>query len=183
MGFFGKIKDNLTGGGVKVELKAPMFFAYDDQNIPMEVTLSSTESRTVNKLVYKLYKDAKDNDHKDPNDFIRPLAQRTIDGPFQISPSAPVVLHHELFLKVPEDSTGSIQGPNGEQIPQQAQEMLGALTNRFSEVSNLSIDESKYDIMLNVFAEVDGIMVNPSARQKMKLSKPGEVGTGMNISL
>lgn len=183
MGFFSKLKDNLTGGGVKVELKAPLSFSYNDQSIPLEIILSSSEPRIVKKLECRLYKDAKDSDHKDPNDFNSPIALQNFDGPFQVDPATPVVLNYELMMKVPEGSTNLIQGPNGEQIPEQAQKFLGALTNRFSDVSNLSIDENKYDIFLNVFAEVEGIMMNPSARQKMNIKKPGEFGMGIRTGL
>lgn len=150
MSFFNKLKDNLTGGGVKLSMNAPSEFSLHDTTIPIELTITATEPRTIKSLEYRLYKNAKDSgrrqhDSYDEGTVLKPLGQQDIEGPFQVTPGAPLVRNDLLNLTISE------------------------------EVKMKSIDERKYDIKLVAFAHVDGVLIHATTQQEMKLRQPANL--------
>lgn len=150
MGFLDKLKDNLTGGGVKLSLSAPSEFGLHDTAIPVELTIVATEPRTIKNIEYRLYKNAKDagrrqHDSYDTGTVLKPLALQNVQGPFNVAPGIPLVMSDNLSLTVSDEDKMK------------------------------SIDEKKYDIILVAFAQVEGVLIHATTQQAMKLRQSGNI--------
>jgi hypothetical protein len=173
MGFFSKIKSNLTHGGVKLQLQMPDKISLQDAFLPVTVNLAAGDTpATIKKVKVELIAESQDMAFSQPSGSANPpppkIQQQTVaQGAgetkavnLQITMNQGNALQSEL----PQGSAGA-----------SIAHALGQLQS-FSESNN---NANRYNYSVNATAYVDGITFEPSDSHPIQVLKPGEIGGGI----
>lgn len=175
MGIFSKIKDNMQKGGVKVKLDAPLSISSSSKSYPMQATLSSKESRTINSLTFSILQKPRPNSNSTRSEMPRNVMEFKISEPFVVLPNQTTVKTHDLLANMSNNIEAS------EQVPEQVEKFVGMLTQKVQQVGILMFDEDKYEYEAKIIADVDGILIDPSDGFRINIQKPGEITTNYQI--
>ena len=178
MGFFDKLKDNFSHGGVKVQIQAPASASMNDPSIPVTVTISASDKQeTIERVTVAIIAQSLDRGFTQPtgnstNNSTHAqeltVAEANMARSFTIMPGETKVIQLSIIMnqgaaleaQLPEDSV--------------AAKFAGALQSLQS-ISELMNDTS-YSYSVRASAKVSGILFSPSQEQPIQLLKPGQMG-------
>lgn len=182
MGFFTKIKDNFTHGGVKVQLQAPASASMNDASIPAAITVSATDKQETIENV-SLFLVARNSNRG----FVQPgnisntpnqatetvVAQANYMQPFTIAPGENKTV--ELAITMNQGAAMQSQMPSDGALAQ-----VAGMMQQLQSVSEIMNDTS-YEYRIRATAKVEGIAFSPSHELPIQLLKPGEVGGALRL--
>ena len=167
MGFFGKIKQNMHRGGVKVQLQAPAGIHITDASMPITVTVTATDLPAhINSVAVKIQGSRMIN----PNDN-RNLAPTSVDfaaaasnQPFDLQPGQSQTIQINLTI----DQTAGANDLAGK-----AEHLLHGLAQ------GAMTGDMTY--MVIATADVEGIAMDPMAQQVLQIWQVGQTGFAKNF--
>jgi hypothetical protein len=167
MGLFSKIRDNLTHGGVKLSLKAPISVPAG-QVIPVTVSLASTTSQTINSIKAEIKAQARQQGIgmgngagmgiEEGQTTYQTVAQVENRGSFTLNPGEPKTVTLELYI-------------NGASIMGQANNVNGGLGGALQSVLSAaqSLEHITYIYSVHASADVQGITLDPNDKQPIQI--------------
>lgn len=175
MGFFAKIKENLTKGGVKISLDSPGSARLSDPFVPLTINVTNGETaRDIKVIGVKLEKKwiEKHGDHTShKRDDV--VTYQIPESSFTLQPNETKSFAVTLPLSASEAFSQS--GQDNEAI-----ETAAGVFDKVVSVAN-AMDNKDYSYSLIAWADVDGIAIDPSDRNSITLLSPGQFGTTFNI--
>ncbi len=171
MGFFSKIKDNLTGGGVKVIVDAPALFA---DTIPVRVKIEASAPQTVNSIKAYLERETFSDDDTSNIGRKEQLYEVQLSGPFTIQAGQSFILEGNIMTNM-ADQLGNAAS-QGQEVPQVAQNIAEAI-DKFSNVFG-AISSKRIDYNVVAVADVEGVAFDPSDRIDIKKQALGQIDIG-----
>lgn len=176
MGFFGKIKQNLHHGGVKVQLQAPASVHMTDAVLPVTISITATDAPAQIKSVK-----AEIQALNQSIGFSQPMGQTTSSANNTSTPQTvaqevnaqPFTLHpgqtQTLQLNIAMNAAGA--APDS------------AVAKAIGRIQTLAetLNSSSYTYTLIASADVEGIALDPSHSQNLQILKPGQFGTAINL--
>lgn len=180
MGFFGKLKQNFTHGGVDVKLQAPASASTTEASIPVTVTVSATDSpQTVNKvraeIVAQSNNQAFNTSTSSQGSSRRTVAQSENAQQFVVNPGQSVTV--QLSIVMNAGAAIADQLPEGSGLAQ----IAGAI-EKLQDVANV-LNQDSYTYEVIATADVAGIALDPSDSAPIQILKPGQLGGAINIHL
>lgn len=174
MGLFSWIKRSLGGGGgVGAKLEAPSSFTWNDQNLPMKVTLSGhkSEPRTVLSLAF-LFQDVEKNPSSDSESksFGRNVNYHWEHiADIQLAPGGEQTI--EVFMPLPFDSV--------ERTALAEKDPAGGFMNKMLSSMSTGAPTHIRHYVVSVKSEIEG--AKTTANAKCKLQYGGARTTSVNI--
>lgn len=174
MGFFDKIKDNLSHGGVKVSLSAPGTVSFNEANFDVSVTITnSDEPRSINSVIVEILANSKDS----TMDMIKNDANNQVaEENREIDQQVAVARNDQPFqIGTGETKTVNIIIPLNPTLNQQGQpantgvvgEAMGLIQHLNAYGASASQNHLKYSVRASV--HIEGIMLNPKAEQPLQV--------------
>ena len=188
MGFFSKIKDNLSHGGIKVNLQAPASISMQDAMMPITITLTGgSEPHTVkrvsaeiqatsrNQAFDQLNQPAQAGNVGDAQSITETVARAEDAQPFVIQPGETKVIPLSIVI----NGTQII----ADQLPTGS--AMSGVVSAFQKLQSVSqaLNGSSYTYSVEAKADVEGIALDPSASQPLQMLKPGEIGGATNFGV
>ena len=179
MGFLGKLKDNFSHGGIKVQLQAPASASMNDPTIPVTVSVSASgKQETIERVTVSLIARSYDRGFMQPTSGTvnnsnqeqeLTVAEANYAQPFTLMPGQQVQ-NLQLNLVMNQGANIATQLPEGGI----AAKLAGALQGlqSLSEIMN----DTSYQYSIRATAKVQGIAFSPSQEQPIQLLKPGQIG-------
>jgi sporulation-control protein spo0M len=170
MGFFSKLKQNFSHGGVKLSLQSPSSVSMGDASVPTTVTITATDTaqviESISVEINASYTDKEGYGNQET------IAQGQYNQPFTINPGESKVVQIAVPLSrlAPQD-----------QIPEEVQPLanvLGALGNIAQ-----AMDQRTYTYQVSASADIAGITFAPSDSNPIQILHPGQIGTAINFKL
>jgi hypothetical protein len=182
MGFFSKIKSNLTHGGVKLQLQMPDKISLQDAFLPVTVNLAAGDTpATIKKVKVELIAESQDMAFSQPSGSANPpppkiqqqtVAQAENNEQFTLGAGETKAVNLQIIMNQGNALQSELpQGSAGASIAH----ALGQLQS-FSESNN---NANRYNYSVNATAYVDGITFEPSDSHPIQVLKPGEIGGGI----
>ncbi len=182
MGFFGKIKDNLNHGGIKLDLQAASSVSMQDAAFPVVVTLTSTspEQHSVKRVSAEIIATNRQQSYNQPvangsgssmpQTLAQTVARAENNEPFIIMPGETKTLQFNIVMNA--GAAAEAQFEEGSAMAQVA----GAFKNLQS--VSAALDNTSWSYSLKASADVEGIALDPSVSHILQILKPGEMGGG-----
>ena len=177
MGFFGKLKENIKHGGIKVQLQAPASVSMNEPTVPVTVTVSaSDEQETIERIVVSIIAETFDRGFSSP-DVSNPnnrqgqesvVAEANDMQPFTLMPGETKSV--QLNIVMNQGASMAAQIPEGSGMAQ-----VAGMLQKIQSVSEV-MNNNSYRYFLRATAKVEGIALSPSQQQPLQILKPGEVG-------
>jgi len=150
MGFFGKIKQNLNHGGVKVYLQAPTTITSSQTEIPVKITLEAAQQCQVDSLEVSLerrFANAGSNNSPPPAPVVMGIAKQA--GPFTLLPGQNQSFDLSITVSSPDSG--------------------GAMAQTFGKFANAvsSLGSQKFKHYICAKADVANIKLDPKAEQQV----------------
>lgn len=157
MGFFSKVKSNLSHGGVSLSLSAPDRIEKSQQNVPITVTMTATNNcliKSVSARIERRYLNmTASNNQRQPT----VLGSANYTTPFALNSGQPLSLDLNVSI-APVDETGTDHPA------------LRSLVDTLEKASNAYDRASqRYEHYVIVAADVDGIAMDPQADKRIYL--------------
>lgn len=184
MGFFNKIKDNLSHGGIKIQLQAPASVSMQDASLPVTVTLTnSTDTRTVKRVTAEIIATSRNQSFNQPGNSGVSNTQTTNETVARADNMEQFVLQPSETKTVQLNIVMNTGAAVADQLPEGSgmAQVAGALQKLQSISEALNKDSYSYDVRAS--ADVDGIKLDPAKQQPLQILKPGEIGTALNTNL
>lgn len=170
MGIFDTIKKNFNRGGVKIAVLAPPTAARQNATIPVTVTIVATEPQIVNmvnvKLERTLHYDEKTgiaiNNGNMADDKLT-FAEVTLNGPLQLEAGGTKTIETQLELKIYIAEPSYISKTPLEQAPNEG--LIGTIKG----LTDSRAQPQRYDYYIVATADIEGIMLDPSAKVRIEL--------------
>jgi hypothetical protein len=174
MGFFDKIKENLSHGGINVVLTSPPTTSLNDAALPITVTLTNNEQpRIIKSITAEVLANSKDS----AVDMFRNDARnQSAEQNYEVDQKVAVSHMDQPFqLEMGETKSVTINIPLNPTLNQQGQsansgmfgEAMGLLAHMNAYGASFSQGHLKYSI--RVTANIDGIVMGPSAEKPIQL--------------
>ena len=185
MGFFGKIKQNLNHGGVKIDLQAPGSANMQDATIEVSVTLTNgPEARTVNKVIVEIIATSQNQGF---NQATASDASTTTTASSKTVASSNIT--QPFILQAGESKTLALSiVMNGtelmaQQLPQGSP--AAGVLNAVQQLQKVSqaVNGESWSYRVQATADVEGIALDPSVDQPITIFKPGQIGSVTNFKL
>jgi len=184
MGLFSKLKQNFTHGGVKVKLDAPASASIQQPTLDVKLTVTATDApqtiKSVRAVIVAINKNQAFNSpgNQGLNNGQAPMVEQQVaradnTESFTLSPGQSKTVPISIVMNAGAQMASQVGGGLG-----QAAQALQKLES-FSEAMN----PNSYTYYIQGTADVDGIAIDPSARQPLQILKPGEIGGAVNIHL
>ncbi len=175
MGLFGKLKQNMNHGGVKVHIQAPSSVP-GNQVIPVTVTITADSSQTINSVKAEIRAEAKEQGVNigGPNGGVgmqssrsmpQTIAQVENREPFTIAPGETKTINLELYISGsaasgnPMSQVANIGGGLGTAL-----QAVAAVAQNFDHVS--------YLYTVHASADVPGVSLDPGDHQPIQILPP-----------
>jgi hypothetical protein len=182
MGFFSKIKQNFTHGGVKVTLHAPASTSMQGAALPVSVDITATDASQVIKSVRveiiavsrnKSFNQPAGGSNTDPA-YTEQIVARTenVEG-FTLQPNETKTVQLNITMNAGQAITS--------QLPQDS--ALGKAVQALQTLQSVSqvLDQNSYTYYVKATADVDGIAMDPSHKLPIQIYKPGETGIAARL--
>lgn len=186
MGFFSKIKDNLSHGGVKVALQAPASISMEDATLPLAITLTgSDQPHSIKRVTAEILATSRNQGFSQINnpaiagnanssDTITTVFARAEDAqPFILQPGETKTIQLAIVI----NGTQVI----ADQLP--AGSAMAGVVGAFQKLQSVgqALNASSYTYTLKASADVEGIALDPASEQPLQVLKPGEIGGATNL--
>ena len=178
MGLFGKLKDNMNHGGVKVHVQAPGSVP-GNQVIPVIVTITADSSQTINSVKAEIKAEAKEQGitmggNNNMNGGMGVRSSRTMSQTiaevenresFTIGPGETKTVNLELYISGdtgngnPMGQLANIGGGMGSAL-----QAVAAVAQKFEHVN--------YLYTVHASADVPGVSLDPSDKQSIQILPP-----------
>lgn len=173
MGFFDKLKENITHGGVKLQLQAPGSVSMSDAAVPVSVTLTADDKpRNISNVKVEVI--AETTSPGPSNATRRVIATVQSTQPFTLAPGTSQTVQLNLAMNIGAAAAEALD-PNP--ILAAAAKFVGNIAQAAE-----AMDTRQYRYTMQATAQVDAIAFNPSASQPIQVTKPGTIGTGTTFS-
>jgi hypothetical protein len=170
MGFFSKIKDNIKHGGVKVSVQTPTTLQ-EKTTVPVTVTVSTTETKVVNKVSVELQMEVRDRNNvsfgnadqsnrQNNEDYFTQIAQAEDNQTFTLNAGESKTVN--LTLVIPEGATHQ----------KLSERVGGGLGTALGVMGKLAGNQRLYRYTVVGRANVDGIVLDPSQTVDVELTLP-----------
>lgn len=182
MGFFGKIKQNIHHGGVKVQMQAPASVKVSDPVLPVTVTVTATDAlaqiKSVKVEIQALnqstgFSQPFGQTTSSANNISTPqtVAQEVNAQPFTLNPGQSQTL--QLNITMNAGAAAQQAGVNS---------VIAQTIGRLQSLAE-TLNSNSYTYTLIASADVEGIALDPSTSQNLQILKPGQFGGAINIKL
>jgi hypothetical protein len=186
MGFFSKLKQDLSHGGIKLNVQAPATVQEQDASFNAEITIagSGEAAQTINHIKVSLKED-----HTEHNNFQTGQQNNTMPNGPVLKELSSAIYSESFAINPGETKTITVAVPlNVGKLASQALPQNGALAAAAGVLGKLetvadAMNNTHYRHYVEAVAEVAGIRMSPSARADIQLLKPGQFGTGLNVRL
>lgn len=182
MGFFGKIKQNLNRGGIKVNLQAPASASMQEANLPVTVSITNAgEQQTINSVKVEIIATSRNQSFgtPDPNSnnqvVNQTVARADNTEQFVIMPGETKTVQISLVMNA--GAAAQSQLPEGSSMAQVA----GALQKLQTVSEAMSGDNYSYTIRAS--ADVEGVTLDPRKEKPIQILKPGQIGGAFNVGV
>lgn len=162
MGFFGKIKDNLKHGGVKVTMQAAQSVSKQDPNLPVTITVTNgpDQPRTIKQVSVQIDATSYNNNRSSMS-----IGVGNNYGDNDMNNSQTVTIARvdspEGFVLQPNESKSiSLSIVVNDGAPAPTNGILGHLAGVFA---------TRYDYTVAASADVEGIALDPMAQQTLQI--------------
>ncbi len=177
MGFFSKIKENLTHDGIKLKLDAPESISVKDTGFKATVTIENTgdKPQTIKGVELSLVEDRSDatgQNNTDGQTTVNLQAISNNEG-FVLNVGETKSLEFNVSMSFASALAGAM--PAGNPLAG----ALGVLGNVLATAQNMS--GAKFSHYINAVAVVDGLTLQPSVQRNIQLLNLGE--TSLHIGL
>jgi len=176
MGLFGKLKENLGHGGIKVQLQAPASVSMSDASFPVTVTLTaSDQQQTIENVKVEITARSYDQSFSTSNNNPpttqsqeHMVAEANYAQAFTIMPGETKSVPLTIIMN--QGAAAAAQLPEGSGMAQVA----GA----FQKLQSLSetMNSTSYQYTIEASAKIQGITLGPAYNQPIQILKPGELG-------
>lgn len=171
MGFFSKIKDNFTGGGVKVIVDAPPLFT---DSIPVRVKIEASAPQTINSVkIYLEKRTFSDNDTSTTDTgTTERLYETPLAGQFAIQAGQSTILEGTIATSM-ASQLDNAAGQTDQAVPQATQQIASAIdtfSNVFGAISNKRVE---YHVV--AIADVEGVTFDPSDKIDIQKQEIGQI--------
>ena len=180
MGFFSKIKDNFTHGGVDVHLNAPPTTSMTDAFLDVSIEISAKDSsHTINSVAVELVAESRDKvftpgaSSSEPMPEIKTVARAENNQSFTINAGQTQLVNLQIVMNSGEAAK--------ENLPENG--AMQSIAQGLSSLSNFAnaMSQKSYRYSIRAIADVDGIAFDPSDTRDIKVLKPGQIGSGFNL--
>ena len=178
MGLFSKLKDDVTHGGVKISVQVPSSIA-SNEPIPVTVTITSDDSRTINSVKAELKAQAREQGiglggfgmephmggigTQQSRTMYQTVAQVESREPFTVNAGEPKTVNLQLYLNG-SPMSGSPLGQLGNSG--------GVMGGILKTLGNL--DHVNYLYRVDASAQIEGVGMDPSDNQAIQLLPPSQ---------
>lgn len=181
MGFFSKLKQNFTHGGVKVKLQAPASVSTQDAAVPVTVTVSASDGVQVIKgITVEIVAESRNQAFNNAGTSTAPAEQKTV-ARTENTESFTLAGGESRDIQIP------IVMNAGAQLESQLPEGSGMATvaHALQGLQNLSqaFDHTSYRYFVRATADVDGIALDPSDQQDIQVLGMGQTGGAVGLHL
>lgn len=180
MGFFSKIKQNFSHGGIQLTMQAPSSVSESDASFTVIVTLTNegTTSQQIKQLEVKLVEDHTRQQSQTNSAGMQPnrdIATAQQSTPFTVNPGEAKAVELTVAMNIGK-YVNEVLPDNG--LVNAAAKVLGGIQTVTETIQN-----QNYEHYIEAIADVEGITFDPSARSRIQLLKPGHIGTSINMQL
>jgi hypothetical protein len=184
MGLFGKIKQNLNHGGVKIDVQAPASVSVNDATLPVTVSITNGEAQqSVKRVTAEIIATSRNATFSQPSrdgfDNTQPMTETVARAenvePFTLQPGE--VKSVQLNITMNAGAAAGAQLPEGSGLAKVA----GALQKLQTVTETLNKGSYTYDVRATV--DVDGIALDPAKSQPLQILNAGQIGGAVNIQL
>lgn len=183
MGFFSKIKENFTHGGVKLQLAAPASVSMQDAQLPVTVTVQAgTEQVQIDRVDVEIIAESQDQSFGQPtgtSGSTTPNVTQQVVA--QAGFAEPFVLAAGEVKQVPLSITMNVGASMQSQLPEGS--ALAGVAHALQGLQSVSeaLNHHDFTYTLRATAKVDGILLGPQTQQSLQILRPGQVGGAINI--
>lgn len=182
MGLFSKLKQNFNHGGVDVSLQAPGRASMTDASLPIAVTIIAKDSaQTIKSVRVELLRQSHNQDFTNspsvdqtPQSVEQSVARADDTNTFVLNPGESKIINLSLTI----NGMAALK----ENLPQGALHGMASVVQTL-ETASEAMDQNSYQYWVSATADVDGITLDPSARQQIILNKPGEFSASYGVKL
>jgi hypothetical protein len=179
MGLFGKLKDNMNHGGVKVHIQAPSSVP-GNQVIPVTVSVTADSSQTINSIKAEIKASAREEGIgfggggmgggvgvREGRTMSQTVAQVESREPFTIGPGETKTVNLQLFIDGNAGSGNSVA---------QLGNMGGGIGGAFQALATVAqtMEHVNYIYTVHASADVAGVSIDPSDKLPIQILPPGE---------
>jgi len=185
MGLFGKLKENLSHGGVNVSLQAPASASMKDPTIPVTVNITATEEQhTINNVSVELFK-TPDNSAAGFNQTNNPSQYSIKESMGKANYEQPFVVMPGETKAVPLNIIMNVGAAINTQLPGGTPEGVAQVANALQKLQNVAnyMGTQKYTYNIDASVSIEGISMGTGKSVPIQLLKPGEYGGAANWHL
>lgn len=180
MGLFGKIKENLNHGGVKLQLSAPASVSMQDASVPVTVNVTGgSEPQTINGIDVTIWAESRNQAFSTTNTSSQvdrhQVAEANYAQPFIVLPGETKSVQLSVVMNAGEAVASQLPEGSGMAQIAQAFQKLQAVSE--------TLNHDSYTYSIATSAKIEGVTFGPSHEQPIQVLKPGEIGTGFNLNL
>jgi len=169
MGFFGKIKQNLEHGGIKVTLKAAQSVSRQDHTLPVTISISNSPeaARTINRVTAEVQATENASGMSMALNNAVQVRNTTNDSEMYSMQTITVAqaISAETFVLQPNESktiTLDIVVNSGEPNP------TNGIMGHLASIAN-KVNQNGYKYAIHVSIDVEGITLDPQAHQTLQV--------------
>lgn len=180
MGFFSKLKENFTHGGVKISLQAPPSVSMNGADVPVTVALSATDKQeSIERVTVRILAQTNNRAFSASSNANANASQNEEHTVAEAEYAQPFSLAPGETKNVPLNIVMNQGAAVASQLPQDsgAAKVFGAL-QKLESVSE-AMNGASYTYTIEASAKVQGLALGPGTRQPIQILKPGQIGTGI----
>lgn len=180
MGFFDKIKQNFTKGGVTVKLQAPASASMQDATTPVTVTVTASSSaQTITSVAVEIIAETHNRPMNNGNNVAevveKVVARAEHAEPFTLNAGESRDIPLSIVMNVGAAMQEHIAEGSGIQQVAHALQQLQNVSEALNQIS--------YTYYVRAVADVDGVAFDPSDRQTIQITRPGQLGGAITTGL
>lgn len=169
MGFFSKLKHNLSHGGVKVDFDAPNSASFTDKAVDLKVKVTAKDACKINSIEAKLVSYPMGDTQNAP--VQQDLGTVTTKQAFDLAAGET----KEVTVSLPLSVKGVVDDQSNEAVKQ-----IANVIDKADKVMKF-MDQRQFAYDLIVTAAVEGVSFHPSKQHSIQMRRPGEIGGRIKI--
>lgn len=182
MSLFGKFKENITHGGIKVQLQAPASISMNDPTVPISVEVTASEEQhTIENVQVRITARSYNQSFSQSSNTSttqgqsHTVAEANYAQPFVVMPNET----KSVQLSIVMNQGGAIEAqlPEGSGMAQ-----VAGMLQKLQTVSE-AMNGDSYQYFIEASAKIEGVTLGPSHEQPIQVLKPGQMGGGFNMNV